>query len=141
MEVDGRFRKEIRVALLDAFPQLSSLRILVDEVLDSPLQNITLADNLQTIVFDLIAWAVAQGRLAELVLGAASENPGNNRLKDIANRFRFAEANLGENERIVLQGIPFENAGQWLDRLSKIRRAVCRIEPQDETVTIDINRN
>jgi hypothetical protein len=124
------------MALLDAFPELSGLRIVVEDVLGVPLQNIPLGNNLPIIALDLISWAQARGRLAELVLGAVSENPDNPQLRAIADRFRFAEAVAGENERIVLQSVPFENAGQWLERLSRIRRAVCRIEPQPEAKSI-----
>lgn len=136
MNVDGKFRKDIRLALVSAFPELSDLRILVEDVLGVPLQNISLGNNLPAIVFDLIAWAQARGRLAELVIGAASERQADARLREIADHFRFAEAAAGENERIVLQSVPFENAGQWLERLGRIRRGVCRVEPQPEAESV-----
>ena len=37
---------------------------------------------------------------------------------------------LEEAEALVLMGVKFENVGPWLDRLSTMRRAVCRVEPQ-----------
>jgi V8-like Glu-specific endopeptidase len=102
-----------------------------DEVLNVPLQNITGINNsMETMAFDLIRWALAHGRLTELVIGAAAVNPGAARLKTVADRFRFVATAPGEVERIVLKDVPFENVGQWLDTLSRRRRAVCRIEPQ-----------
>jgi hypothetical protein len=133
MELDGPFKKEIRLALLDAFPRLDQMRIVVEETLNEPLQNVTMAGDMPTVAFELIGWARSRGRLAELILGAAAENPGSGRLRTVADRFRFASSEPGEVERIVLQSVPFENAGQWLDRMARSRRAVCRIEPQPQT--------
>ena len=136
MELDGRFRKQIRESLLDAFPQLNELRMVVDNTLGEPLQNITMANDMPTVVFDLIGWAKARGRLTELVIGAAAENRGNDKLRTIADQFRLVQGGGGEHERIVVEGVPFENAGQWLDKFARLRRAVCRFEPQPETVSL-----
>jgi hypothetical protein len=89
-----------------------------------------MADEMPTVVFVLIGWAKARGRLAELILGAADENPGSAELREVAERFRFAEEEAGEEERIVQPMVPFANAGEWLDRMARLRRAVCRFEPQ-----------
>jgi len=55
----------------------------------------------------------ALGRLTELVISAAPENPGNADLKAVAASLRFAEMAAEENERIVMQLVPFENIAQW----------------------------
>lgn len=131
MKLDGQQKREIREALLEAFPMPIDLRIVTDEVLDVPLQKITnINGGMEAIAFELIGWALARGRLTELVIGAAAVNPGAARLKVLAEQFQFAAAAPGEIERIVLKDVPFENVGQWLDTLSRQRRAVCRIEPQ-----------
>jgi V8-like Glu-specific endopeptidase len=131
MEIDGKKRREIREALMEAFPLPNNLRLVTDDVLDVPLQNVTSLNNdMATMVFDLITWVRARGRLTELVIGAAAANPGAPKLKAVADQFRFAAAAPGEVERIVLADVPFENVGQWLDTLGRLRRAVCRIEPQ-----------
>ena len=39
---------------------------------------------MQEVVFDLIQWAEARGRLEELLQGARSQNPGNLELASIA---------------------------------------------------------
>jgi len=131
MKIDGTKRREIRQALLEAFPMPSDLRMVTDEVLNVPLQNITGINNgMETIAFELINWAQARGRLTELVIGAAASNPGAASLKALADQFKFVSSAPGEPERIVLDDLPFENVGQWLETLSRRRRAVCRIEPQ-----------
>ena len=68
-----------------------------------------------------------------MVIGAASANPGAGKLRDLADRFRFVADVPGEVERIIQKDVPFENIGQWLDKLGLARRAVCRIEPQPGT--------
>jgi V8-like Glu-specific endopeptidase len=131
MNIDGRKRREIREALLEAFPMPRDLRMVTDEVLNVPLQNVTgIGGDMETMAFDLIGWAQARGRLTELVIGAATVNPTAPRLKVLADQFQFASSAPGEVERINLKDVPFENVGQWLDKLSRLRRAVCRIEPQ-----------
>jgi endonuclease G len=87
-------------------------------------------------VFDLIGWARARGRLTELVIGASADNSGNQKLRTIADQFRLAQGGEGEPERIVVEGVPFENAGQWLEKFARLRRAVCRFEPQPATVSL-----
>jgi V8-like Glu-specific endopeptidase len=137
MEIDGKFRKEIRVALLDAFPTKGSLEIFVDEFLDVRLQNITLGENMEEVAFDLVVWCCARGRLSDLILGAAEEVPGNRKIQQLANRFPIARGTSGEQERIVLDSAPFQNAGQWLAKFTIARRAISRIEPQPEEVSIE----
>lgn len=131
VKTDGKLRREIREALVQAFPMPKDLRMVTDEVLNEPLQNITGIDaDMRTIAFNLIGWAEARGRLTELVIGAAEANPGAPALKAVAARFSFAGAAPGEVERIVMADVPFANVGQWLDTLGRLRRAVCRVEPQ-----------
>ena len=137
MLIDGPFRKEIRLALLEAFPLLSELKLVVEETIGEPLQNITMANDMPTVAFDLIGWAKARGRLAELIIGASAERPKAPKLRGVADRFNLVDTTPGEEERIVVQGVPFENAGVWLDQFARLRRAVCRFEPQPQIETIE----
>jgi V8-like Glu-specific endopeptidase len=131
MNIDGRKRREIREALLEAFPMPKDLRMVTDEVLNVPLQNVTgIGGDMETMAFDLISWTQARGHLTELVIGAATVNPTAPRLKALADQFQFASSAPGEVERINLKDVPFENVGQWLEKLSRLRHTVCRIEPQ-----------
>jgi hypothetical protein len=133
MEIDGPFRREIRLALLDAFPTLDQLRLFVDDSMSERLQNVSLANDLPSVVFDLIVWAQARGRLTELVQAAAGERPKNPTTQAVAARFQFATRAGGEIERVVLENVGFQNIAQWLDKLARVRRAVCRVEPQSPT--------
>jgi V8-like Glu-specific endopeptidase len=131
---DAQFRREFREALIDAYPTLDELRRLVEDTTGERLQNVTMANDMPAVAFDLIGWCRARGRLPELVAGAAAERPGKPRLKALAERYTFPSAvevrSEGKEERIVREDVPFENAGDWGDQYNRCRAAICRIEPQ-----------
>ncbi|MDY3558399.1 serine protease [Gemmata sp. JC673] len=127
---DAQFRRELREALVEAYPTLSDLRMLVEDTIGVPLQNVTMAGDMPSIAFELIGWTRARGRLPELVAGAAAERPRSTKLKDLSRRFVFPHAAEGQEERIVREDVPFENAGEWAVRYNRCRVAVCRVEPQ-----------
>ena len=51
--IAGPARRELRLALLEAFPQPSELSMLVEETLGEPFVNISLANDMPTRTFDL----------------------------------------------------------------------------------------
>ena len=128
--IDGPARKELRLALLEAFPRPSELSMLVEETLGEPFVNISLANDMPTRAFDLIGWAKARGRLTELVAGAVAERPKSNRLQTLAARLTFCTKTDGQEERIVRDDVPFQNPAEWATRFSRCRLTVARIEPQ-----------
>lgn len=67
-------------ALLDAFPTLSDLQKLVRFGLNENIQSIAGTGNLSQVVFELLQWMRARGRLAELIEKALEDNPGNPQL-------------------------------------------------------------
>jgi len=135
VQVSGPFRKRVREALESAYPTIDALGIMLQESLDVTLQAITSdRDSRQVVVFNLIVWAIAHGRLTELVQAAATDNPGNELLKEVARGFSFTKSEAGEVERVVLENVGFENVGQWLEKLASLRRQVCRIEPQPGSI-------
>lgn len=80
-QLTGNQRKQLRQILINAFPTQASLRQMLLEELNWSLETIAGGDNYQTIVFNLIVWADAQERLAELLEGARQANPGNQELR------------------------------------------------------------
>jgi hypothetical protein len=105
MEINGPMRREMRVALLEAFPSIDALRMLADDTLSVDLRETTAGKSLESNAFDLIQWATSRGRLTELVFGAAAANPSNARLHAIAQRLRLPADVPGEIERIVLKDV------------------------------------
>jgi hypothetical protein len=133
VQLSGAFRKELRLALQACYPTPDDLRLLVQESLNEPLQNISRDADLPTMAFNLIQWAIARGRLTELVQAAAADRPNDTALQKIAEQFVFATgADEGEIERVVLEKVGFQNVAQWLSKFSSVRRRVCRIEPQPQ---------
>ncbi|GAA6617877.1 hypothetical protein NUACC26_036880 [Scytonema sp. NUACC26] len=74
-------RKKLHSALINAFPEPSSLEQLLYYDLDKKLNEITQESNLNTIIFKLIQTAESQGWLLELVRVAYQSNPENPGLK------------------------------------------------------------
>ena len=71
---DSHF-KQLRDALLSAFPTEDTLKQMVRFELDENLDEIAGGQNLSEKVFNLIEWAKAQGRTEELINGARNNNP------------------------------------------------------------------
>jgi hypothetical protein len=139
--------QELREAIGDAFRSTGQLEILVNDLFyPHRLQDISaLPLPLPQIVYNLISWCEEQGKLIEFVLGAKERNPGNPKLMRVTAGLRgtlppsgHGELGLGEwrriagpeLERIVLPNVRFEDGMPWLDRLSRIMRRVCRVEPR-----------
>jgi Effector-associated domain 1/CHAT domain len=84
MSLSGQQRKELQLALIDAFPNTASLEQMLAFELDKNLRAIAGEGSLQDIVFKLIQTANSEGWVEDLVNAARNSNPGNLRLKVIA---------------------------------------------------------
>jgi Effector-associated domain 1 len=81
MALDPARRKQLQQALLSAFPRAGDLAQLVRFGLDASLEAVVTAGPLTQMVFDLIDWAEAEGRLDDLLAEAGKERPNNPALK------------------------------------------------------------
>jgi predicted NACHT family NTPase len=84
MRLSQKQRKELQDALVDAFPDKSSLEQMLLYELDKKLNAIAGGSNLKEIIFKLIETAESQGWIEDLVRAAYRDNPGNPKLKAIA---------------------------------------------------------
>jgi hypothetical protein len=83
-------RRNLRSALMAAFPRQPRLELMVEDELGEDLNQITQGQSdYELVVRDLVKWADSQGRLRELVIGALWSIPGNPELGD------FVQRNLG----------------------------------------------
>ena len=73
----SQFKQFFQEALLDAYTSPDDLRIMVRLELDRNLAAIAGGENLRVVMFNLISWAEQQGRVDDLVRGAANQVPGN----------------------------------------------------------------
>ena len=145
----GELRDELRVALLDAFRTPGEMKIVVDYAdLGVSFANFLAAEGTtyDVALFNLLQWVDAQDKIVPLMNSAGRKAPGNRRLREVRAKLadlesRFSElrpvGSFEEAERIVLKGVKFEDVGPWIDQLATMRRAVCRIEPQPESDTIE----
>lgn len=81
MNLNGQQQKALSDALLDAFPTFAALERMVRYGLSENLHSITGTGSTSEVVFRLLGWAQAQGRLSELIQAAHRHNSGNPRLK------------------------------------------------------------
>jgi hypothetical protein len=147
--LDGRQKKALHAALLAAFPRQASLEQVVLFHLDTHLAVVAGEGPLTEVVFRLMDWAEAQGRLDALVNGARDENPHNpqliaferlvleardtrpqdSALRQFAERVQLAPVVPADPElekRVFRAG--FSDIAQWRARLGQAELAVCRIE-------------
>jgi hypothetical protein len=94
-------------------------------------------------IADLVEWAEDRTRTGELLRKLQLARPANTELNSLCNEFCQGvvavlhgispASEAGELESIVLKSVQFEDVGRWLDRMARLRQAVCRIEPQPQT--------
>jgi hypothetical protein len=106
MELSSDERKELREALISAYPNESDLEIFVSEELDENLNQIAGGDNLNQIVFNLILWSKKEGKLKELIQAAYKANPGNEKLKAIKQKLL---PSIYDSARVSLKSDHFPN--------------------------------
>ena len=94
MRLSGKQVQQVQEALLDAYPTVGELRMLVRFELSENLAAIAGGDNLRVVIFNLLTWGEQHGRLAALIDGACSQRPGNVRLAELQRDARqwFADA-------------------------------------------------
>lgn len=66
-------RKQLRQAIASAYPQPANLRIFIDDELNQSLALISTADSYNTVIFDVIQWAIAKGYIDDLILALAKD--------------------------------------------------------------------
>jgi V8-like Glu-specific endopeptidase len=146
LTLNGAQREQLMNALLSAFPTMPAVDQLVTLGLDSDLGQITGETNRRNAIFDLIRWAIAQGRLAELVVVAHERVPRNPPLRAFADSVRLAPGIIAPPEpgapaaaapthvskaaleKVVNKAASFANVDAWLGRMSEVVLTVCRVE-------------
>jgi len=92
MDLSADQRKQLQAALLSAFPSKMALAQMVSFGLGVNLDNIAGGANDTEVAFSLLNWAVAQGRLEDLIRGAYQENAGNPALAAFAKALKLAQS-------------------------------------------------
>ncbi|KYC35638.1 hypothetical protein WA1_07420 [Scytonema hofmannii PCC 7110] len=84
MNLVGTQKKQFGEALIDAFPRKNDLEMMLSYELDWNLNQIVCGSNYKEIVFELIQWAEARGKIKELLQTAKKANPGNPQLQNFS---------------------------------------------------------
>ena len=108
MDLSGEQRQQLQKALIDAFPNKSSLEQMISFKLNKNLNVIASYADLSQIVFELIKKAEAQNWIEHLVSAARRENPANQSLKDVAESLGIASIDESESLATQLWNIPYE---------------------------------
>ena len=82
MGLSGQQRKKLQDALMDAFPDKSSLEQMISFQLNKNLDEIASGNDLKEVVFKLIKKAESGSWIKNLISGACEYNPGNQSLKE-----------------------------------------------------------
>jgi hypothetical protein len=139
MQFEPPFLSEVRRALRKAFPNDGDFDLVpVDAGLNEQwVSYLGTARNLDSAVHKLLEWAKAHRCLINLLEAAIRQNSVHEDLIKVTERLRRFQAplselgaGLGELETVFHDQYPFEDIGAWLEKLSRIRSAVCRVEPQ-----------
>jgi hypothetical protein len=155
LELTNIQREDLCLALTSAFPTRSALARLVNFELDVDLENVAGGETYPDVVFQLVRWAVAQGKVEVLVKGARGKNPGNPSLRAFEEQFqqppeKHQEATPAPVEILQagrvgpiihppwsLNGVDrfaFVDVGgvsNWFIHLRQAAAAVCRLELHD----------
>jgi hypothetical protein len=135
VDLKGWQFKDFQKALEHAFPNYDQLEIMLMQELGEALPAIATPDAMPTVVFKLLTWAKARGKLADLLAGALEANPKNPYLwryalevaltSDAPPTGRFAAKVL---ENVPFVGTPDASADIWRQRMTAAERCVCRVE-------------
>jgi hypothetical protein len=139
---------EVQDALLDAFPDPYQIDLAaLSAGLKRDLRTYLAAQGTpyDQGLLGFLRWVDSQNLMVRFLKAARKDNPGNPELGKVIGKVAALERDfaalrplaedgrspaLEEAEALVLKGVKFENVGPWLDKLGKMRRAVCRVEPQ-----------
>lgn len=91
MDLNGGERRKLREAIISAYPSDIKLKMMVSDELEENLNAISGGENLEEIVFELINWAEAKGKLKLLIDAACQSNPGNPDLQAVRKKIHKQE--------------------------------------------------
>jgi effector-associated domain 1 (EAD1)-containing protein/trypsin-like peptidase len=126
LDLNGPQREKLSEALGSAFT-VQRLRETLDFKLDKRLEEISLGSDYAQLRFDVLKAAEREGWIAELVVAAREENPGNASLLAFAEEVGLASSTPAL-ERILREESTYFDVEAFRARLGEIETRVCRIE-------------
>jgi hypothetical protein len=162
LELTNIQREQLCIALTSAFPTRGELARLVNFKLDVDLEVVAGGETYSDVIFNLVRWAVAQGKVDALVMGARKQNPGNPSLRAFdeqtlrqptekapENHASQAAAAVRTDQGVGAIVPPFGSLGgdaqfgftdielvvRWTMHLRQAGAAVCRLDLHDSMAT------
>lgn len=132
-ENDGRLSGQqfqlLQEALLDSYA-LTALTAMLRFRLDRQREHLSLANDLPTVVFDVISRAEDESWTAELLAGARASRPENARLLVLGQQFGLSTPTppRPELELRIKEANGFLDVVQWREGLGRAENRVCRVE-------------
>lgn len=139
----GKQKQDFRNALIDAYSTPPVLDQMLQFNLDKRLANLSLANNMLNIAFDVINDAEDNAWSLELLVAARTSNPNNPELLTFAQQFGLgtgiyeqAGGVLASDqpvtelrlERFVVEANGLKDVVQWRETLATLEGQVCRVE-------------
>jgi hypothetical protein len=125
--------REFQQALVSAFPGIAQLEELLKTRLDRYLPAITILQDPEQAVADVVANSQKDGWTADLLIAALHSAPGSGRLQAIAQQLGIGSAAPGprEVERVIGKSRRFADINEWRSRLGVLEAQICRVEIQE----------
>ncbi len=129
MRLSGEQFEKLSTALIDAFPDKSSLEQMLWYKLNKNLNELAGGGNLRDVVFELIKVSNSQGWIEDLVRKAYESNSGNPKLKDIVKELLQNYTSDQIQKILILAAIPHDLR---LDKqIREIEEAIRRATKRD----------
>lgn len=131
VQLSGQQERQLHDALLDAFPTESALAQMARfGGVTRNLAVIAGSGRLGEVVFNLLVWAGAHNKIADLLIAARNANPTNVLLRTFAETVGLAAQTptQAELEAMVMVSVRFQQVEQWRETMSQRELAVCRVE-------------
>ncbi|WP_063800830.1 GUN4 domain-containing protein [Mastigocoleus testarum] len=150
IQLDGKSRKQFHDALLSAFPSKANLEQMVSFELNENLDTIATGGSYSEVVFKLIEWSEARGKVENLLDAARSSNPGNPKLQGFAQQIwgkKFANTQRPKQEEDNLsseQGINYIHlqyllkAGKWKEADKETQAVMLQATVREKEAWLDI---
>lgn len=120
VELSHKDRKQLREAILSAYPDPHELEIFVSEELNRNIYVIAGGSNYRTVVFNLIKWAIAKGVIDDLILAFQRNIPDRQDVQYLCGRILAPRLVLNNAECIQELGeLPLEPSAWDVDIYSE----------------------
>ncbi|NEQ39558.1 MAG: trypsin-like peptidase domain-containing protein [Okeania sp. SIO3I5] len=139
MKLTGKQRKQLRQAIISAYPNPSDLEMMVSEELEWNLSTITLGQNYNKIVFDLIEWTQAKNKLEDIICAAYRVAPDNEDLQ------QFCQPIIRRLEEFIIQPTYNRDYGEFgspinLSELKSDRQLESLFKPEPNLLDVGFLR-